>query len=189
MIKKFVLAAGLVFTGSSFCAVAQEMKLGFAQFDYILGLMPEAQAAQRDIATFERKLGNRLNAMRQGLQMQIAQLEKESANLSDSVKAIRQGELLALQQDIAQEQNTAEQQLQFKEIQAMSPLRSLVQDKIDSVAQANGYSHIFTVTLDENPVLIYAADPKEADVTTLVMNALGLTAPTPTVPADTTAGQ
>ncbi len=182
--KKSVLVIGLMLAGSSFSAIAQEMKLGFAQFDYILGLMPEAQAAQQEIATFERKLGNRLNAMRQGLQLQAAQLKQESANLSDSVKTVRQNELRALQQDIQQEQSTAEQQLQFKEIQSMTPLRTLVQNKIDSVAQVYGYSHVFTVAVDEVPILVYAADPEEADFTALVIKAMGLTEP-----ADTTAGQ
>ena len=179
--RKFIFGLIVLAVGTVFPAAAQEVKLGFAQPDYILALLPEAQAAQRDIEAFERKLSNKLTAMRQGLQLQAVQLEQEAPNLSDSVKAERQRELQTLQQDIRQEQNTAQQQMQFKEIQSLSPLRQRVQQVIDSVAQANGYTYVFSATAGNQATLVYTEDPAEADVTALVVEALGLTAP-----ADTT---
>ena len=171
-----MLGFGVVTSGA-----AQSVKIGYVRSNYILSLMPEAQAAQRDIDAFERKLSNRLNAMRQGLAMQSAQLEQESANLSDSIKAERQKELQLLQQDILKEQQTAQGQLQFKSIQSISPLERKVQQTIDSVAQADGYTHVFEATINERPVFIYSENPTEANMTPLVIEALGLT-----IPADTT---
>ena len=69
VMKKLVISSLILLTGLAFDARAQEAKIGFAQSDYILGLLPEAQAAQRDIAEFERKVSNRLIAMRQGLEL------------------------------------------------------------------------------------------------------------------------
>lgn len=166
---------------SSLCSSAQALKLGVVESEYILELMPEAQTAQRDIDAFARKLANRLSAMRQGLAAQTAQLEQEQANLSDSARAEREKELQTLQQDILQEQQTAQGQVQFKEMQMLSPLRQRVQQTVDSVAQVNGYTHIFSTAVNGQSTFLYTQDPEETDVTPLVVEALGLTIPADTV--------
>lgn len=160
---------------------SQEMKIGFVQSEYVLSLLPEARAAQQDVAAFERKLNNKLTAMRQGLELQAARLKQQAANLDDSIRAQRESELEALQQDILQEQRTAQNQLQFKIMQVMNPLEQKVQLTIDSVAQLNGYTHIFPADIGGQTLLVYTYNPEESNVTPLVVEALGLT-----VPADTT---
>lgn len=181
--KKFIVSGLVLLAGLALSAQAQEAKIGFAQSDYILGLLPEAQAAQRDIAEFERKVSNRLIAMRQGLELQAAQYQQESSNLSDTVRAQRENELRTLQQDIAQEQKTAQYQLQFKEMQVLSPLRQQVDQAIDSVARANGYTYVFSPEVEGKLFLIHTQRPEEADVTSLVIKALGLTPPPPAEPS------
>ncbi len=175
--KKLVIGGLVALVGFVFDATAQEAKIGFAQSDYILGLLPEAQAAQRDIEEFERKVSNRLIAMRQGLEFQAAQLQQEMSSLSDTVRAQRENELRTLQQDITQEQKTAQYQLQFKEMQVLSPLRQKVDQAIDSVARANGYTYVFSPEVEGKLFLIHTQRPEEADVTSLVIKALGLTPP------------
>ena len=160
---------------------AQDMKIGFVQSDLVLSLMPEAKVAQQDIAAFERKLNNRLTAMRQGLELQAAQLKQIAPTLPDSVRAGREQELGALQQDIVQEQRTAQNQLQFKIMQVMNPLEQKVQVTIDSVAQLNGYTHIFPTDISGQTLLIYSHNPAESNVTPLVIEALGLAVPADTV--------
>jgi len=160
---------------------AQNMKIGFVQSEYVLSLMPEARVAQQDIAAFERKLNNKLTAMRQGLELQAAQLQQEAPNLPDSVRAGREQELQALQQDIVQEQRTAQNQLQFKIMQVMNPLEQKVQETIDSVAQVNGYTHIFPTNISGQTLLVYSQNPEESNVTPLVVEALELTVPADTV--------
>lgn len=181
IMKKFVASLLLISVSYIAPSYAQKVKIGFAQSDYILGLLPEAGPAEQSIATFERELSNKITAMRQGLELQVAQFRQEAPTLSDSARAERETELQQLQQDIRQEQQTAEQQLQFKVMQSLSPLRQKVQYTIDSVAQANGYTHVFPTDIDGQPFLIYAKDTKEADVTALVLKALNITPP-----ADTT---
>ena len=177
VMKKLVISSLILLTGLAFDVRAQEAKIGFAQSDYILGLLPEAQAAQRDIAEFERKVSNRLIAMRQGLELQAAQFQQEAPNLSDTVRAQREQELRTLQQDITQEQKTAQYQLQFKEMQVLSPLRQKVDQAIDSVARANGYTYVFSPEVEGRLFLIHTQRPEEADVTSLVIKALGITPP------------
>ena len=156
-------------------------KIAFINSDYILSLLPEMEEAQRDIAAFERERSIKLNAMRQGLNIQAAQLQQVQDSLSDTVRVERETDLQLLQQDIAQEQRTAEQQLQFKEIQVLSPLRQRVDFTIDSVAQANSYNYVFEDNLDGQLILFYTEQPEESDLTPLVLKALNITAP-----ADTT---
>ena len=179
--KKFVISLIIAATGYASPSFAQKLKIGFAQSDYILSLLPEARPAEQDIARFEREVSNKITAMRQGLELQVAQYQQEAPTMSDSARAEREKELQMLQQDIQQEQRTAEQQLQFKVMQSLSPLRQKVQYTIDSVAQANGYTHVFSNDTDGKQFLIYAKDTEEADVTALVLKALNITPP-----ADTT---
>ena len=98
--KKILLYALTPFLIAPISAFAQEMKIGFVQSEYVLGLLPEARSAQQDVAAFERKLNNKLTAMRQGLELQAAQLQREAANLTDTIRTIREKELQELQQDI-----------------------------------------------------------------------------------------
>ena len=178
IMNKFIASLLLVTAGYTAPALAQKVKIGFAESDYILGLLPEAQPAEQSIAQFERELSNKIAAMRQGLEVQVAQYQQEAPNLSDSARAEREKELQLLQQDIQQEQRTSEQQLQFKVMQSLSPLRQKVQYVIDSVAQANGYTYIFPGSLEDGqPFLLYAKDEKEADLTALVLKALNITPP------------
>lgn len=179
--KSLFLILTLLLSSSLRPLSAQVLKLGVVESEYILELMPEAQTAQRDIDAFARKLANRLSAMRQGLAAQTAQLEQEQANLSDSARAEREKELQTLQQDILQEQQTAQGQVQFKEMQMLSPLRQRVQQTVDSVAQVNGYTHIFSTAVNGQSTFLYTQDPEETDVTPLVVEALGLTIPADTV--------
>ncbi|WKN43323.1 OmpH family outer membrane protein [Tunicatimonas pelagia] len=178
--KKIFLTLLSVTTLSTATTFAQGLKIGFVQSEYVLGLLPEAKAARQDVAAFERKLNNKLTAMRQGLELQAAQLQQEAANLSDTVRAVREQELQELQQDILSEQETAQQQMQFKVMQAMSPLRQKVQQTIDSVAQLNGYTHIFPASVNGQAMLVYTQNPEESNVTPLIIEALGLSEPTET---------
>ena len=180
IMKKLTISLILFSLGYTLPAEAQDLKIGFVRSDYILALLPETPAALQDINNYEQELGVKINAMRQGLQVQAAQLQQEAASLSDSARAERERDLQLLQQDINQERQTAQQQLQFKEIQAMSPLRQKVQRAIDSVTLAHSYTHVFADDFEGKPVLLYAQDPEEADLTSLVIDAMGLT-----VPADT----
>ena len=175
--KKFFISLVILLVGYGVPSVAQQVKIGFASSDYVLSLLPETQAAQQDIASFEKDWTTKLTAMRQGLSMQVAQYQQQRDSLSDTLRTEREKELQLLQQDIEREQQTAQQQLQFKEIQVMSPLQQKVGQTIDSVAQANGYTHVFSDNLDGRPVLLYAKQPEEADLTTMVIEALGITAP------------
>lgn len=178
---KKTISVVAILAGCAFSSFAQEMKIGFVQPEYVLSLLPEAQAAQQDIDAFERKLNNKLTALQQGLQLQAARLQQEAPNLSDSVRAERERELQVLQQDIRKEQQTAQSQLQFKEIQTLSPLEQKVQQTIDSVAAAHAYTHVFPSYINGQPLLRYAKDIQEADMTPLILKALDITAP-----ADTT---
>ena len=109
--------------------------------------------------------------------MQAAQFQQEAPNLSDTVRTQREQELRTLQQDINQEQKTAQYQLQFKEMQVLSPLRQKVDQAIDSVARANGYTYVFSPEVEGKLFLIHTQRPEEADVTSLVIKALGITPP------------
>lgn len=165
----------ILFTFGWAPTMAQEIKIGVVQSDFVVSKLPEANAARKDIAAFEKKLNNKLLAMRQGLQQQFAVYQAESESLSDSARAEREQELQALQQDIAQEQQTANQQLQFKILQVMSPLEQKVQRVVDSVAQANSYTHVFPNSLNNQSMFVYVQNPKEVNMTPIVLKALGIT--------------
>lgn len=175
--KKFAVSTLILMIGYTLPSVAQDAKIGFVRSEYIVALLPETEAALEDIAKFEESLGVKINAMRNGLRMQAAQFQQEASTLSDSAQAERKQELQLLQQDIDQEINTAQQQLQFKEIQAMAPLRQKVQHVIDSVTLAREYTYVLSESFEGRRVLLYAEDPEEADLTTLVIKAMGLTPP------------
>ncbi|MEQ9438543.1 MAG: OmpH family outer membrane protein [Cyclobacteriaceae bacterium] len=161
-------------SGLHFQVNGQDLKIGVVQSDYLLSLLPETKVAQQDIAAFEKKLNNKILAMRQGLEQQYAAYQEVASTLSDTIRAQREQELQSLQQDIAQEQQTAQQQMQFKVMQSLNPLRQKIDLAIDSVAKVNNYTHVFPNSLDSQPTFFYIQNPEEANITPLVMEALGL---------------
>lgn len=171
---KFVLVS-LALTLVGFSASAQNVKIGFANTDYIVSQMPEAKSVESELRAFEKQLSNKINATVQGLQQQYQQYQQNAGTMTEEARASKEQELSELQQQIQRDQQEAQQKLQQKQAELLEPVFQKVQEGIDKVAKANGYTHVFTPDVAGNPVLLYVQNEEEADISDMVLKELGIT--------------
>lgn len=174
---------GLALALVSFCANAQNVKIGYASTSYIVSQMPEAKSIQSELQSFQKQLSNKINATMTGFQQQLQQYEQSAATMTEEARAKKEEELNQLQQQIQRDQQEAQLQLQQKEQELFAPVFDKIQDAIDKVAKANNYTHIFSPDVAGNPVLIYVQNEEEANISNMVLKELGITpaAPAPEV--------
>jgi outer membrane protein len=160
------------------CAVAishAQVKIGYTNAEYILGLLPEAKQIEADLTAFEKQLQNRLQAKYSELQKKLSDYQANEASFNDLVKADKQNEINNMQQSLQEFQANAEQSMMKKRNDLLEPAIEKIGNAIKAVAEENGYTHIFSAGSPGFDVLLYARE--EDDVTNLVLTKLGVTPP------------
>ena len=183
--KSLVVSA--ILTLFAFTVQAQDnLKIGFVETEYILSQMPEAKQIQSELQAYQRQLMNKINATIQGFQQQAQQYQQTAGTMTEQARQEKEAELQELQQQIQQDQQQAQLSLQQKENELLEPVYEKIQNNIDDVAAANGFSHVFSSNAGGSPILIYVKNQDEANISDMVLEAMGIT---PTSPSSGTGGQ
>lgn len=174
------LIVGAILTLFAFTAQAQDSpKIGFVDTDYILTQMPEAKQIQSELQAYQRQLMNKINATIQGFQQQAQQYQQTAGTMTEQARQEKEAELQELQQQIQQDQQQAQLSLQQKEGELLEPVYEKIQSNIDKVAETNGFTHIFSSNVAGNPILLYVKDQDSADISDMVLQAMGITPASP----------
>ena len=165
-------------------------KVGFVNSQKILSEMPGRTATEASLRTEIEKLGAREKKMVDSLNVLMAAFEKDSAKLAQPEKVAR---FTALQQYDAMYRDTLQAlqgEAQQKQAEAMQPLFEQIRIALEDVRAAEGYSFIFDVGQQANPIV---AMDKNLDLTDKVIAKIrtmprapttaGTTAPNATRPA------
>ena len=155
---------------------AQNMKIGYTNAEYILGMLPEAKQIDAELRAYENQLQNQLQAKYKDFQAKMADYQANEASYNDLVRTDKQNELQGLQQSIQEFQASAEESLIKKRNQLLQPAIEKIGTAIKAVAVENGYTHIFSEGTSGVDVLLYASE--QFDVTDLILKKLGVTPPT-----------
>ncbi len=173
---KIKVIAGLflcAFFGSA--AIAQTQKIGYANAEYILSLLPEAKQIESDLKAYETQLQNQLQAKYQDFQQKAAEYQQQAATMIDAVRADKEKELQDMQTQLQQFQQNAETSMLNKRNELLGPAVEKIGKAIKEVAEANGYSHVFSAGSPGVDVLLYANE--ESNIDKLVLAHLGIDAP------------
>ena len=155
--------------------VAQELKIGYTNAEYLLGLLPEAKQIEADLRAYETQLQNQLKAKYQDLQTKIGDYQANEASYNELIKADKQRELTSLQESLQQFQTDAEQSLVTKRNQLLQPAVEKIGTAIQAVAEENSYSMVLSAGSPGFDVLLYASE--KHDVSELVLEKLGIDPP------------
>jgi len=154
---------------------AQELKIGYTNAEYLLGLLPEAKQIEADLRAYETQLQNQLKAKYQDLQTKIGDYQANEASYNELIKADKQRELTGLQESLQQFQTDAEQSLVTKRNQLLQPAVEKIGTAIQAVAEENGFSMVLSAGSPGFDVLLYASE--KHDVSELVLKKLGIDPP------------
>jgi len=171
-IKLLICAFTMVTFGMT---IAQELKIGYTNAEYLLGLLPEAKQIEADLRAYETQLQNQLKAKYQDLQTKIGDYQANEASYNELIKADKQRELTNLQESLQQFQTDAEQSLVTKRNQLLQPAVEKIGTAIQAVAEENSYSMVLSAGSPGFDVLLYANE--KHDVSELVLEKLGIDPP------------
>ena len=167
----------LLFSTAAFAVQAQtaSMKIGYADVDYILSQMPEAKQVESELQGLNSQLQTQLQSKVQEYQQKLQTYQQTAASMADAIRADKEEELVQLEQNIQKFQQSAQQSMEKKRNTLMEPLYTKLGDAIESVAKANGYTHVLNGQIGGIDIVLYAS--QEFDVSNLVLKEMGISAP------------
>lgn len=168
-----LLAAPLV---SPAPALAQD-RVGYANLDLIVSLMPETKAVAAEIETFGRGLAKELDTKESYAEQKVKEArDAQAAGAKEADLEKHRVELRKLQDEIRMGAEDADVQLAQKRGEKLKPIFEKLEKTIEEVAKAEG----FTVVLNAadgagNSIVLYAADGH--DLTEKILVKLGVPVP------------
>ncbi|MEM9329345.1 MAG: OmpH family outer membrane protein [Bacteroidota bacterium] len=171
-----ILLGLLVLTSVSVCA--QQQKIGYANAEYILTLLPEAKQIEADLKAYETQLQNQLQAKYAEFQQKAGEYQQNAASMIDAVRADKEKELQDMQTQIQEFQQNAEQSLLKKRNDLLAPAVEKIANAIQQVAEANGFTHVFSAGAPGLDILLYASEDSNLD--TMILTHLGIDPPSTT---------
>lgn len=145
-------------------------KLGHLDAQEILALMPEREKATEDYQEYAKGLESQLMSMQSEYQSEIQDYQDNEATYSDLVKQDKIAEIQGLEQRIGTFQQSAQESLQRKEVELLSPILEKLQNAINEVAEDGDYTYIFDNST--GGMLLYSKDSE--NISSLVKKKLGL---------------
>lgn len=170
-----ILLFSMVIAAFSMSAMAQGLKVGYADANYILSIMPESKQVQADLASHEKMIQSQLEAKYKDYQNKLTSYQQGAAAMDELIRKDKEQELIALQQSIQQFENEAQNSIVKKQTDLLQPLFTKIGKAIEAVAVENNYDFIFSAGAQGVDVLLYAKEDKNA--TNLVLAKLGIDPP------------
>jgi outer membrane protein len=164
--KYIIIALGLCLSLS-----ASAQKFGYINSQELIQQIPQVKEVNAELETlrtqYEKQGQDKIAALTtkyQALERKQAQGEISPKQLEVEAQVLKQEEL-----EIAKFQQDVQQQLIQKSEQLLNPIRDNIQNAINEVAQDNGYTYIFDLSMG---IILYADD--STNVSDLVKAKLGL---------------
>jgi outer membrane protein len=147
------LVAALVLLVASAAPAAAQSKVGYVDSRKILQEMPGRNQVEAKLRTDLESLQQREKKMIDSLNVMMGAFEKDSAKLSTEDRTKR---FTALQQYDAMYRDTLQalqEEAQGKQAEAMQPLFDIIRIALEDVRSAEGYSMIFDLGAQVNPIV------------------------------------
>jgi outer membrane protein len=165
--KIFILFLFAVVTIS---AGAQNLKFGHIDLQALVQVMPERTAAETEFNKFQTDLEEVFGEMQQNYQQKLTELEQLGAEASEVRRNAKISELQELQQRIQNYQMTAQQQLQQKQAELLSPVFDKAETGIEEVAKEQGLMYVFDIG---SQVVLYKSN-QSIDILPMVKQKMGI---------------
>ena len=175
MMKKFLkLTLAVVFVLGASSASAQ--KLARVDLAAVVPNMPEYTEAITNLESLGKELSLQLEQMNVELNNKYADYQKNASTYSDTVRQMKEQELMDMSQRLEGMQQIAQQDLQKKEADLMTPIYEKANAAVNKVATAGGYAVVFSTAGDQasSAGLAYFDPAQVKDITADVKKELGI---------------
>jgi outer membrane protein len=145
-------------------------KIGHVDFGKLLEMMPGQDTVKGVMESYVQSLQGELQTMNAELEMKVTDYQKNVAGLSSIIKATKEKEITDLQGRIESFQQIAQQDIQAKQTELITPFVDKARAAIKEVAKEGGFAYIMNAVED---ILLYSEGGE--DVMPLVKKKLGIT--------------
>lgn len=173
-VLKLTLAVLLVMSSTSLFA----QKFGRINSQEIFAAMPETKEAETQLQAVAQELGAQIETIQVEFNTKYQDYQKNEATMSDSVKQLKNKELVDLDTRIREFQQMAQQEIQKKQMELYQPIQEKAIAAINEVAKEGGYIFIYDVTTG---AMAYFDEAAVTDLGPAVRAKLGITETTDTV--------
>ena len=164
MRRTFLLLIAILLVGTT---SVKAQKYGHVNGQEIMMQIPGIDSLQIKLDASQKELQATGEAMLQEFQTKKDLFDKQAGTMSASVRKVKENELLSLQNNILEFQESAQQDLENKQLELQQPFLDKLTKAIADVAKENGYTYIF----DER-MLLYSEGGDNVSV--LVKKKLGI---------------
>ena len=166
MKKLFVIALAALAT-----LTASAQQLAKVNFNELVMLMPEMDAARATIAASQKEAEETYAAMVEEYQGKANQYQQKQASWTAAIRESKERELYEIQNRIQEFQNSISQELQQQQAQLTAPIQEKANKAVTDLAKAKGITILFDSTQ-----AIYFDDSKVVDLTADARKALNIPA-------------
>lgn len=169
--KKYILFFALfLFTVSAF----SQVKIGYANLEFILKNLPEAQQMNREIEDYRKVLNDQILAKQQYYQSMLEDYyEKEKSGFSESLLSTMREQIVALEQEIQVDASNADTKMANMSVQKLEPITAKIITAINKVYEEENYDFIFN-SADGTGNSIVLKGPETANLTFRILKELGV---------------
>ena len=161
MKKLFVIALAALAT-----LTASAQTLGKVNFNELVMLMPEMDAAREAIAASQKEAEETYSAMLEEYQSKMSQYQQKQATWTAAIRESKERELMEIQNRIQEFQQSISQELQQQQNQLTAPIQEKANKAVTDIAKVNGITILFDVSqaiyFDESKVVDLTPDARKA---------------------------
>lgn len=154
---------------------ATSIRIGYTNIEAVLSFLPQMQAINQELKTYERTLMAPIEKKQADLQTKYQEfMGLQQKGLLAPVDAEKyQAELMRMSEEIQRQQAQAEQKYLERKAALLQPLTERLQKAIDELAAEKGYDYIFNNSNATGVATILHA-PKGDDITRALLLRLGV---------------
>ena len=170
MKKNIIFIALFLFAITSF----GQVKIGYANLEFILKSLPEAQQMNREVADYQKVLEEQIVAKQTYYQSLLEDYyKKEKSGFSESLLSSMREQIVALEQEIQADAANADTKLSAMSVQKLEPITQKIINAINEIYKEENYTYIFN-SADGTGNSIVLKGPEGDNLTFRILKKLGV---------------
>ena len=165
--KKIILIMAAAVLALS--ASAQNLKFAHVNFNELVMLMPEADAARSQMEASQKEAQETYQTMIEEYQAKAQKFQQNQATWTAAIKESKQKELTDISNRIQEFDQSIQQELQHQQAQLMAPIQQKAIDAVNNLAKEGGYIYVF-----EESSLLYIDKAQSTDLTPAARKVLNI---------------
>lgn len=151
-------------------ANAQSLKICHFDINYVLPLLPKFKKAEEDMKMYTKQLEDEAKSKEKEFETKYKDYQEKAKTWDPAILKVKQEELQSLEKQMGEFNQKAQEDVQAKQAEMLSPIYEEIEKTVKEVAVAASYTHIF-----RSETAAYGI--KSANISDAVLKKLGVTPP------------